>query len=213
MTKETMTVHQALCELKTLDDRIEKAIQGTTFVFANKHSNTKVGGQSIAERCKDIEAALQSAKDLIARRNAIKRGVIVSNAETKVTVAGTEYTVAEAIDMKNYGVPIQQVLLQKLSSDLQVARRSADSANGDKLEERATEYIKSLYGNADMKGASEDMKKMRDEFIAAQTVELVDPIHVAEEMERLQKETSAFMVEIDSALSVSNALTAITIEY
>lgn len=213
MTKETMTVHKALCELKTMDDRIEKAIQGTTFVFANKHSNTKVGGQSIAEHCKDIEAALKSAQDLIARRDAIKRGVILSNASTKVQIAGKEYTVAEAIDMKNNGIPIQELLLEKLDSDLRTAQRAADTANGAYLDDRATEYIKSLYGNADMKGASEEMKKTRDEFIAAQTVELVDPIHATDVMERLKKDTSTFMVEIDSALSVSNALTEITIEY
>lgn len=213
MTKETMTVHKALCELKTLDDRIEKAIHRTTFVFANKHSNAKVGGQSIAEHCKDIEAALKSAQDLIARRDAIKRGVILSNASTKVQIAGKEYTVAEAIDMKNNGIPVQELLLEKLDLDLRAARRTADAANGDNLEERATEYIKSLYGNADMKGASEEMKKTRDEFITAQTVELVDPIHAADVMEQLRKETSAFMVEIDAALSVSNALTEITVEY
>ena len=47
MTTEKMTVHKALCELKTLDARIQKSIQQGTFVFANKHSNNKVAGVSI----------------------------------------------------------------------------------------------------------------------------------------------------------------------
>ena len=46
MTTEKMTVHKALCELKTLDARIQKSIQQGTFVFANKHSNNKVAGVS-----------------------------------------------------------------------------------------------------------------------------------------------------------------------
>ena len=36
MTTKKMTVHKALCELKTLDARIQKSIQQGTFVFAGK---------------------------------------------------------------------------------------------------------------------------------------------------------------------------------
>ena len=43
MTHEKMTVHKALCELKTLDARITKAIQSSTYVFANKHSHFLMG--------------------------------------------------------------------------------------------------------------------------------------------------------------------------
>jgi len=44
-------------------------------------------------------------------------------------------------------------------------------------------------------------------------MEIVDPIGIRAEMERLEKEINDFTVEIDSALSVSNALTELTIEY
>ena len=40
-TMEKMTVHKALAELKTMDDRISKAISSTTFVLATKHSAEK----------------------------------------------------------------------------------------------------------------------------------------------------------------------------
>ena len=64
-----------------------------------------------------------------------------------------------------------------------------------------------------MKNASDEIKKVRADFIAAQTYEIVDPIGIKSEMDRLDKEISSFMVDIDSALSVSNALTEISIEY
>lgn len=213
MKSETMTVHKALCELKTLDARINKAITGNVYVFANKHANTKVSGKNIGEYSAEIKSAYQSVTDLIARRDAIKRAVVLSNATTKVTVGGSEYTIAEAIDLKNHGVPMQQHLLQKLESDSRRARREADENNGDRLEARADEYIRSLYANADMKNLSDEIKKMRADFITAQTTELVDPIGIDAEMKRLSDSINAFMVEIDSALSVSNALTQITVEY
>ena len=64
-----------------------------------------------------------------------------------------------------------------------------------------------------MKNASEEVKKVRADFIAAQTFEIIDPIDIKSEMEALDEKINGFMVEVDSALSVSNALTEITIEY
>lgn len=52
MTKETMTVHRALAELKLLDDRIKKAVADGIYCVANKHSNDKLGGISIEEYMK-----------------------------------------------------------------------------------------------------------------------------------------------------------------
>lgn len=213
MTTEKMSVHKALCELKTLDSRIQKSIQQAVFVFANKHANTKISGVPVGEYSAEVKAAYQSVKDLIARRDAIKRAVTLSNAAVKVVIGGKEYTVAEAIEMKNHGISHLQLLLRKLETDNQRARRESDNNNGEALEDRADEYVKSLYGNVDMKGASEEIKKVRADFIAAQTMEIVDPIGIRTEMERLEKEINDFTVEIDSALSVSNALTELTIEY
>ena len=42
MTTETMNIHQALVELKTLNKRIESAIREGEWVVANKHSNGKI---------------------------------------------------------------------------------------------------------------------------------------------------------------------------
>ena len=146
MTTEKMTVHKALCELKTLDSRTQKCMQQNPFVFANKHANSKVAGVSIGDYCKEVQASYQSANDLIARRDAIKRAVTLSNATVKVTIGGKEYTVAEAIELKNHGVPLKQMLLKKLDSDNRRARMEADKNNGDVLELRADEYVGSAAG-------------------------------------------------------------------
>ena len=213
MTTETMTIHKALCELKTIDARISKEINSGPFVVANKHSNTKISGVDVSEFCEQIKSRMQSVNDMIKRRNAIKCAVVQSNAVTTVTVDGEEYTVAVAIDMKNNGMQYLKYWLQKITTDYNKAQREANAANGDILEQRADDYIKTMYGNTDMKNASEDAKKSRAEFITAQTYELVDPIKIVASMEEIENHINQFMVEIDSALSVSNAVTTITIEY
>lgn len=44
-------------------------------------------------------------------------------------------------------------------------------------------------------------------------MELVDPINVLKQMELLNEEITAFEANVDAALSVSNALTKIEINY
>ena len=214
MTKETMTIHQALCELKTLDARINSAIDGNNYVFANKHANTKVGGVEIGKICDEIKARYEQANDLIRRRDALKRAVVLSNAVTQVTIDGQHYTVAEAIELKNHQIPILKKILNRMTMMQEFARREADRSNGDALEGRADGYIRSLYGDkTDLKNMGDDIRRTRDEFIKQQTVEIVDPLDITARMKELEDRINGFVVNIDSALSVSNALTSIEIEY
>lgn len=213
MTTEKMSIHQALVELKTLDKRIESAIREGEWVVANKHSNGKIGGVDLKDFVEDVKARHQKVTSLIARAEAIKRAVVNSNAVTKVTIAGKEYTVAEAIEMKNNGIDRLRTLVQRLSSDYAMAKATADRANGAELDRRADDYVRTMIGNTDVKGMTDEVKRLRDEFIKAQTMELVDPIGVLKQIEQLNEQINAFEVNVDSALSVSNALTSIEISY
>lgn len=213
MTTETMTIHKALCELKILDARILSKIGEAKFVFANKHSNTKVNGVDISEYKEEIVRTFQSINDLIDRRNAIKRAVVLSNAQTHVTICGVDYTVAEAIDMHTTGIEHKRCLVSKIASDNQRARSDCFSNNENQLEMRAQNYIQSLYGSTDMKNASKDAQEAYARFIEAQTYEVIDPIDAVDVIEKLNNEIEGFLVEVDSALSVSNAITQIEISY
>ena len=213
MTTETMNVHQALAELKTMEKRISAAINEKTWVCANKHSNTKIGGIPVKDWEDGVKAHQQKVLDLLRRRDAIKRAVTNSNAVTKVTVAGVEYTVAEAIDRKNTGVEFIRELIRRITFDYRAAKQSADTANGIELERRADDHVKIMVGNSDMKGNMAEAQRVRDEFIKAQTVELVDPVDVLKFVEELDEESTSFLTDVDAALSVSNALTTIVVEY
>ena len=213
MTTEVMNVHQALAELKTMESRITKAVREPEWVIANKHSNTKIGGVNIEEWKANVKAAHAKVMDLIRRRDAIKRAVVNSNAVTKVTVAGKEYTVAEAIDRKNNGTQFLTMLAQRMAHDHTQAKMNADRANGAELERRADDHVKVMIGNSDMKGATVEAQRIRKEFIEAQTTELVDPIGVYKVIAELDEEVTSFLTAVDAALSVSNAITQITVEY
>ena len=48
MTKQTMTIHKGLAELKILNNRTFNTITSSTFCVANRHSNEKINGENIA---------------------------------------------------------------------------------------------------------------------------------------------------------------------
>ena len=211
--KETMTVHKALCELKVLGDRINKEIDLLHFLTLNKHGNQKINGVLVKDYIENVRANFKSVMTLINRRNAIKAAVINSNAVTKVTIGGKEYTVAEAIDMKANGMSNLRKVLGNLELQWNRALSMAERENGEKLDTRADAYVKSLYEGSDMKNLSDDIQKVRETFVASQTVDIIDPIGAQDVMRKLKDEIDTFMADVDSALSVSNALTNIEIEY
>jgi len=211
--KTTMTVHKALSELKTLGDRIEKEISNAEFFAVNKHSSSKVMGVPVTDFVAGVRGNYASVRTLINYRNAIKRAVTKSNAIATVQIGGETYTVAEAIEMKATGMSYLASLLSRIESQYNAAKRMADRKNGDELDRRADEYVKSLYENADMKNMSEEVEKVRKTFVESQTMDVIDPIGAEKVMKELKDKIDAFMTEVDSALSVSNALTTIEVEY
>ena len=211
--KEKLTVHKALSELKILNNRIQREIDDIQFVLVNKRSNQKINGAPVKEYMEQTKEKYQSVTTLINRRNAIKRAVTRSNAVTTVDINGTEYTVAEAIDMKAVGVNHLRQLLQRMEYQFKQAQNQAERENGDRLDNRVDEYMRSLYQNTDLKNMTDELKKVRENFITAQTVEILDPVKVTDEITKLRDKIDAFMSEVDSALSVSNALTTVIVEY
>lgn len=213
MITEKMNVHRALSELKILDARIAEATANGVFCVPNKHSNEKIGGVSVDEYKESMKANWNKINDLIRRRKAIKKAVVLSNAVTKVNVAGTEYTVAEAIEMKNHGLDGEKALLSKLRYNLKAAVDMIEEKNGAWLEQRLERYISSLYGEKDKKTNLEEIKKAEAEFVKANTYELVDAIDIKKQIEDLESKISAFEAEVDAVLSSSNAITEIEISY
>ena len=213
MTTEKMTVHKALAELKIMDDRIVSAINGGTYCVANKHSNDKIKGIYLEEYKKTMQGCYDKAIDLIKRRNAIKRAVVLSNATTKVNINGVEYTVAEAIEMKNHGVEFDDMLYRTLNSQYLMAQGEILRQNGDDLEKRAEQYVIGIYGSKEGKTNTDDFEKTKKDFITANSYELIDPIKILDKINSLEESISSFRAEVDAALSTSNAVTEIEISY
>ena len=216
MTHETMTVHKALAELKIIDDRILNAISNVVFVTAVKNGTKKIDGVDINSYNESVRSSYQKANDLINRRNALKRAVVMSNAVTKVMVAGVEYTVAEAIDMKNHGLDGMKMMLNTMARQYRDATYNFNRNTGESLEEKANQYVMNILGSQGGSADKTDAKQVQalhDAFVANNEFIMIDPLNVEKCIEDAQNKIAEFETEVDAALSVSNSLTTIDIEY
>lgn len=217
MTTEKMTVHKALAELKTMDERIDKAIRETTYVLAVKHSAEKINGATIADFKSKMKSGYQKVNDLMARRDAMKRAIVLSNATTKVKVGDIELTVAEAIEAKNHGMEFKKVLLRNMAYAYKTAQDDFNRNSGEALEKKAETYVLSVIQaqpkDSKMTVDSDAMKALRQTYIENNSYDMLDPIDIAKAIETLDTEINEFEAEVDAALSCSNALTVIEFEY
>ena len=212
MVKETMNIHQALSELKVLGSRIDKAVKETNYCVANKHSNTKIAGVTIQSYEEIMKSNSQKVDDLVKRASAIKRAVVLSNATTMVTIVGQEYTVAEAIEIKNHGIELKLNVLKKMQADYKQSVALISRENGDSLIERANDHVIALFGSSD-KSKNEECEKAQKTFIEQNSYDLIDPLNILKKIEELEQEICLFTSEVVSILSTSNALTSIDVEY
>jgi uncharacterized protein (UPF0335 family) len=203
---EKMTIHRALTELKTLDARIHSAIDGGTFITANKRSNTKINGKTVEEHKSVIQGHLDKVVGLIDRRNQIKAAIVESNAKTMVSVGGVKMTVAQAIERKS-SIHYDEVYLDRLKASYATAVSTVNREN-EMLPRKLETYLQSVLGNKDS-AKTEDVEFHTKSFMDRNEYELIDPASLKEKIDKLEEEIYNFKAEVDAVLSESNAVTFI----
>ncbi len=204
-----MTITDALAELTLLEKRINSVrdnLGGNALITVVEMGKVPTGYRTREEHQTKARSALQRVNDLIARRRAIKRVVVLSNAATMVTIAGQEMTVAEAIEMKNF-INYYTDVLATLQGVYSKARKDFDIAQA-RVKERLDKLAMEVLG----KNASADKyQSLADSFLEREGVEILDPTNLAEEIERRQAFVEEFKSTCDRVLSISNARTMVEV--
>lgn len=127
-------------------------------------------------------------------------------------------TVHKALaELKILGGRIEAAIL---SGDFVITKKNnQDTVKGKtnaSLQQKAEQFAVAMMGGKDVK----DVKTDSDEYVAsmntyikANTMTLLDPLGIETKIEELDDMINTFLPEVDAALSVSNAVTTITIEY
>ena len=212
MTTEKMTIHEALCKLKTADKRLYDLEQNSIFIDAKKAVLDKIKGVSVKEYSQSIQSNYDKINDVLKETQTLKAAISKSNAETMITVAGKEMSVAEAIYFFKYGIAQWEELLDKMTTEYKNVTNAVEKKNGSDLDSRAEAYITSLYGSKDKVNADE-VAKATEDYKEKQKYELVDPLNLNTRITELREWIDSFKTSVDSAIQVSNATTIIEVTF
>ena len=205
----TISATRALVELKTLEGRIERAVNHIVATVPKRGNELPAGLGTQDEFTKAQKANLQAVEALIAHRRAVKSALVRSNAATTVTVAGEKMTVAEAIERKQ-SIKFEQMLLTRLANGLSQAVGHVEK-NNEKVRENLLQLLEATYGKEGLTVTGSDYDAVAGPFLNQHEFSLVDPLNVKKRIEGLEKSIEDFNMEVDVALTESNARTELEV--
>jgi len=203
-----MTLTRALNEVKLLEKRINKYnTDDATWVAVSK--NGKIGTNTDVNILSSIaKENKQSLTDLIKRRNSIKHKILNANNSTTIKVANEEYTIAEAIDMKNF-IEIERDVYRTIKMQIHRTEReyTIKCEEVDNLVERTVSQTLQSDGKKDASMVAGIEKYVRDN----NKIVLEDPAHITKWVDERLEYVENFINEIDFSLSEINAITKIEV--
>lgn len=200
-----ISVTRALAEVKSINDRIEKATRGTTFIGVTVGGKVP-NGADLHTTQNTLKANLQSVQDLIARRQKVKSAVVRSNALTVVTINSVEMTVAEAIERKG-SIDKDRALLAVLKAQ-QAQVRTAIERNNVLMQSKIDAMILTAVGK-ERKATEEELEAISKPYIASNITAALDPSGLDTVIQKLEDDINGFVFEVDFVLSEANAKTVI----
>lgn len=205
-----MTLHKILSELKTLDKRIEKGISELDLISIMRGS--KIVNSPITEdefKIKSI-SSLQSVEDLIKRKFNLRSALLNANCSIKLSIAGNEYTIYQAIEMKEI-MNLKKKELNKLSDlsrNANILYQRIVDRNDKDLEQQIQFFCQSAKDDA----KPDIVKQLTEQMNQLNGVTLLDPTNISDKIKSLEEEIDNFTMEVDAALSEINSITSIEVE-
>lgn len=216
MQNKTITVQQALNELKVIDKRISRKLDETTYAGLVQQDKLVFPNNLGTDQNKFLELAkstVDSVWDLIAYRNALKGALLVSNATTFVTIGDKTMSVAQAIDLKTANTSIKEAIYH-LAEDLRIANDRGASINSriDKeLTERESDFLKgdSVKNDEFITFLRNESEKKKATLLEPTVGGMTLTDFVKAQIDSIEE----FESNVDLVLTTSNVTTTITVEW
>ena len=207
-----ISITRALSELKTEKKRLEKKIREFRPIAVQRGASL-VGcyrGSKVDDFVDSAKESNQSINDLLTRIEKVKAAIEESNSTTKVMIAGKEYTVREAINMKSL-IGYKKTLLQVMKEEFIKASEDfedAEETNKKRVEKLVQDASASGSGKLDPAIEENALKSVESLY----SIKVVDPIGLDKLIPALEKEIEDFETNVDFVLSESNSKTAIEVD-
>lgn len=214
-----ITIHRALSQLKTTQARIEDKFEKDIYVSSTIGKTNMAEGRPVDAVKREILANFDSMQQLLKNYQTLKLAIIRSNSgiteeSTNIktgTVEGMELTVAEAIAIQKYVLPLESQFVRRLENQLNNAKRTIEMTNSQANTE-ITSVLEAL-SNKDSKNLDpSQVNTITEAYQQNKFRQLVDPLDLADKIRKLRDKLDALSVGVDAFLSESNAISHINVD-
>lgn len=214
-----ITIHRALSQLKTTQARIEDKFEKDIYVSSTIGKTNMAEGRPVDAVKREILANFDSMQQLLKNYQTLKLAIIRSNsgiteASTNIKtgmVEGMELTVAEAIAIQKYVLPLESQFVRRLENQLNNAKRTIEMTNSQANTE-ITSVLEAL-SNKDSKNLDpSQVNTITEAYQQNKFRQLVDPLDLADKIRKLRDKLDALSVGVDAFLSESNAISHINVD-
>ncbi|MGI9541920.1 MAG: hypothetical protein ACR2MX_01600 [Cyclobacteriaceae bacterium] len=202
-----ISINRALSELKLLNKKISDKTKSLNVASAVTSKEVKEDAKEMF--LKTIEGNIQRIRDFIDRRQRIKSAIVLSNALTKVVVAGKEMTVADAIERKQ-SIQLDKDLSKRMREDYFSCKNATDIHN-EKASAKADKQAEAALGAATEGDKGIQYKSIYDAYYDTNKAELISIDNIEAMIETDQERIDEFESEVDFILSESNTKTMINV--
>lgn len=209
-----ISITRALATLKLMDKKIDNATTGGVFLAISvghgKDQKTNFTNQTPEQVTNTIKASFDKVNALLQNRTALKKAIVLSNANTLVDIGRITMTVAEAIEYKSF-LEKKRTFLRVLNHQFTNVQNAIDTNNA-KLENDINALLTTVYG-------AEKSKITEDLYVQVATPQknkkecgMIDPCNIRDKINSMTAELDSLESEIDHILSESNARTTVCVE-
>ena len=209
MAKERMTLYEALSRKAVL----EKKISGRKYRLVDTVKKNLVDSKDdlIAELDKNIYAGFQQMVANHANLVALKSAINEANAITKITVAGKEYSIANAI-VRHRELDTEERIYTSMLDNFTQCRDVVNRTNESTLSSDAiAKYIATVIGDAKRDEAF--IESLKESYIRDNEVVLYDPLNTEKIATEKLDEIRLFREQIHFALTEINIKTTIEVDF
>lgn len=206
---EKMSITRALSEKKLIGKRIEKHFSNFKPVAIIIGDNIPVGFKSIKEFEDCSKSSYDEIRDELDRYGRIVQAIADSNARTRVVICGEEYTVARALEKKKFYSTVAHQYLENLKRFFCEQEKAYNQLVEDEKAKEDREF--DTFVGKDKGLREEELKMARKVISERHKVVFVDPLRIRQIIEKMDKEQSEFLMNVDIVLTESNSKTEIDI--
>lgn len=211
MSKVSMTLYEALSKKKVLEKQVQVLKTYRLADIKKTNSDESLSGENIEDVKKAIQAGYDKSVAVFNNYVELKAAINEANARITVTIAGHNYTIANAI-IRQRMLDDEERLYNNMLSNISLLENDIEKHNKKYLSpEEISAYIKNVLG--DSKKDENLITNIKDDYIKSRQIELYDPLKTKEIAERKLEEIAMFREQIHYALTQANCNNSIDVEF